>query len=102
MAYNRRNVADGSTVMNADLYNNLQDGIDELKSENGFTLSSTLTASQTSLTFTDERITEDSILSAVYTSIFGIGVKSAEITNGSLVLTFKAQTEDMIVKVVIK
>lgn len=29
MAYNRRNVADGSTVMNADLYNNLQDGIDE-------------------------------------------------------------------------
>lgn len=73
--------------------------IDEL---NGFTLTSTLTASQTSLTFADERITEDSILSAVYTSIFGVGVKSAEITNGSLVLTFKAQIEDMTVKVVIK
>ena len=29
MAYSRRNVADGNTVMNADLYNNLQDGIDE-------------------------------------------------------------------------
>ena len=66
------------------------------------TLSSTLTAGQTSLTFTDARITENSILSAVYTSIFGVGVKSAEITNGSLVLTFKAQIEDMTVKVVIK
>ena len=82
--------------------NNVQGAIDELKSENGFTLTSTLTASQTSLTFTDERITEDSILSDVYTSIFGVGVKSAEITNGSLVLTFKTQTEDMTVKVVIK
>ena len=29
MAYSRRNVVDGNTVMNADLYNNLQDGIDE-------------------------------------------------------------------------
>lgn len=82
--------------------NNVQDAIDELKSENGFTLTSTLTTGQTSLTFTDARITENSILSAVYTSIFGVGVKSAEITNGSLVLTFKAQIEDMAVKVVIK
>ena len=81
---------------------NVQGAIDELKSENGFTLTSTLTTGQTSLTFTDARITENSILSAVYTSIFGVGVKSAEITNGSLVLTFKAQTEDMTVKVVIK
>ena len=81
---------------------NVQGAIDELKSENGFTLTSTLTAGQTSLTFTDARITENSILSAVYTSIFGVSVKTAEVTNGSLTLTFKEQTEDVTVKVVIK
>ena len=30
MSYVRRNVQDGTTIMNADLYNNLQDGIDDL------------------------------------------------------------------------
>lgn len=34
MAYSRRNVTDGVTVMNKDLYDNVQDGIDELKEEN--------------------------------------------------------------------
>ena len=81
---------------------NVQGAIDELKSENGFSLTSTLTSGQTSLTFTDARITENSILSAVYTSIFGVSVKTAEVTNGSLTLTFKEQTEDITVKVVIK
>ena len=81
---------------------NVQGAIDELKSENGFSLTSTLTAGQTSLTFTDARITENSILSAVYTSIFGVSVSSAEVANGSLTLTFKEQTENITVKVVIK
>ena len=81
---------------------NVQGAIDELKSENGFSLTSTLTSGQTSLTFTDARITENSSLSAVYTSIFGVSVKTAEVTNGSLTLTFKEQTEDITVKVVIK
>ena len=80
----------------------VQGAIDELKSENGFSLTSTLTAGQTSLTFTDARITENSILSAVYTSIFGVSVSSAEVANGSLTLTFKEQTENITVKVVIK
>ena len=31
MSYTRRNVTDGITVMNKDLYDNLQDGIDEAK-----------------------------------------------------------------------
>lgn len=69
---------------------------------NGFTLSSTLTSGQTSLTFSDTRITTESILANVYTSKFGVGVSSAEITNGSLVVTFKTQDEDLTVKVVIK
>ena len=33
MSYSRRTVTDGVTVMNKDLYDNLQDGIDELKEE---------------------------------------------------------------------
>jgi hypothetical protein len=31
MAYTRRNVTDGETVLNKELYDNLQDGIDENK-----------------------------------------------------------------------
>ena len=31
MAYTRREVKNGVTVMNKDLYDNLQDGIDEVK-----------------------------------------------------------------------
>ena len=31
MAYNRREVEDGITIMNKDLYDNLQDGIEEAK-----------------------------------------------------------------------
>lgn len=80
---------------------NVQGAIDELKFENGFTLTSTLTAGQTSLTFTDARITENSILSAVYTSIFGVSVSSANIVTGSLTLTFPQQEEDVTIKVVI-
>ena len=81
---------------------NVQGAIDELNEQNGFTLSSTLTSGQTTLTFSDSRITTDSILASVYTSKFGVGVSSAEITTGSLTLTFKQQDEDIVVNVVIK
>ena len=67
----------------------------------GVELTSTLTAGQTSLTFTDAGITENSILSAVYTSIFGVSVSSANIVTGSLTLTFPQQEEDVTIKVVI-
>ena len=80
---------------------NVQGAIDELKFENGFSLTSTLTAGQTSLTFTDARITENSILSAVYTSVFGVSVSSANIVTGSLTLTLPQQEEDVTIKVVI-
>ena len=35
MAYSRRTVTDGVTIMNKDLYDNLQDGIDECKEAEG-------------------------------------------------------------------
>ena len=66
------------------------------------TLSSTLTAGQTTLTFTDDRITDNSILASVYTSKYGVGVSSANISEGSLVLEFSTQDEDIVVKVVIR
>lgn len=66
------------------------------------TLSSTLTAGQTTLTFSDARITDNSILDSVYTSKFGVGVSSAVISEGSLVVTFPTQEEDIVVKVVIR
>lgn len=35
MAYSRRTVTDGVTIMNKDLYDNLQDGINECKEAEG-------------------------------------------------------------------
>ena len=72
--------------------------IDEL---NGVTLTGTLTTGQTEIIFEDERITEDSVLNAVYTSLFDVSVESAVFNNGSLTLTFLEQAEDMSVDVII-
>ena len=67
----------------------------------GITFTRTLTSGETSLTITDNRITVDSVLNNVYTSKFGMSVKSAVFGEGTLTLTFKAQEEDITVKVVI-
>ena len=67
----------------------------------GVTLTSTLPAGQTTLTFIDEKITADSILNTVYTSIFGVSVKSAEFIDGSLTIEFVEQDEDMEVVAII-
>ena len=71
----------------------------------GVMMSATLTAGQTSLTFTNDAITADSALS-YWTSIkegaFGISPTDAMATTGQLVLTFPAQATDMIVKVEVK
>ena len=68
-------------------------------------MSQTLTAGQTSLTFTNAAITADSAFS-YWTSIqegaFGISPTNAVASTGSLVLTFPAQATDMIVKVEVK
>lgn len=71
----------------------------------GVMMSATLTAGQTSLTFTNDAITADSAFS-YWTSIkegaFGISPTDATATTGQLVLTFPAQATDMIVKVEVK
>jgi hypothetical protein len=67
----------------------------------GITLTTTLPSGETSLVLADERITADSTLNAVYTSKFGMSVKSAVFDEGSLTLEFPSQDEDVDIKVVI-
>ena len=67
----------------------------------GITFTRTLTSGETTLTITDNRITVDSVLNNVYTSKFGMSVKSAVFGEGTLTLEFPSQDEDITVKVVI-
>lgn len=61
-------------------------------------LTGTLTAGQTTLTFTDSNIQSDSVID-YYTSIFGVNPTNAVVTTGQIVLTFDAQESNMNVKV---
>lgn len=63
----------------------------------GTKLIETLPANETTVTFTSDEITENTTLNAVYTSIFGVKLESANVENGVLTLTFDAQEEDMTV-----
>lgn len=63
-------------------------------------LISTLNKGSTSLTFTDESITSSSTID-VYASVYGVSPKNASISENTLTLTFKAQTTNVDVKVVI-
>ena len=49
----------------------------------------------------DERITEDSILNAIYVSIFDVAIESVVINTGVITLIFEEQEEDMSVRVII-
>lgn len=80
---------------------NVQGAIDEIKSENGFSLTSTLTAGATSLTFTNSKITTNSTVD-IYSSVYGVNPKTVTLSNGSIAMTFKAQLSDVSVKVVVK
>jgi hypothetical protein len=63
-----------------------------------YQLHGTLTAGQTTLTLTDNRISTDDMFD-FYTSIFGVSPSNAVVTTGQLVLTFDVQQSDMDVKV---
>lgn len=68
----------------------------------GICLTDTLTAGNTSITFEDDAITDDCIID-FYTSIYGVNPKSIDnSTFGKLTLTFKAQENDMEVRIIIK
>ena len=67
----------------------------------GLTFSATLLTGNTSLVFEDNKITSDSVLDSVYTSVFGVKIKKATFAEGSLTLEFPAQTEDITVTAVV-
>lgn len=85
--------------LSEDVAGSMQLQIDDLT---GFELEGVLLAGETTIELSDIRITENSILDVVYTSIFGVQLYSAEFSAGSLLLEFPVQETDLNVKVVIK
>lgn len=73
--------------------------LETIKSET--TITGTLTSGQTSLTLSDSAITTDSMIE-IYTSIYGVNPTNVVASDGSVTLSFKTQTQDIGVKVVVK
>jgi chaperonin cofactor prefoldin len=61
-------------------------------------ITATLSAGSISVTLTDERITTDSVF-RFYTSKFGVSPTGCTVNNGSVILTFEAQSEPIVVGV---
>lgn len=81
--------------------NNLTTRVTNVETELGVELTSTLAAGSTSLTLTNSRITTDSTVD-IYSSVYGVNPKTVTLNTGSIVMTFKAQTSNVSVKVVVK
>lgn len=64
-------------------------------------ITGTLAAEETCITLTDDSINEDSTID-IYTSVYGVSPKAIEVAEGNITMTFKAQTQDIGVKVVVK
>ena len=75
---------------------------EEIASASGKELTSTLTAGQTTLTFTDSAITANTIVDNVVSSLKGLCYEDIEIEEGVLTMTFDEQAVDVSVKVVIR
>ncbi len=61
----------------------------------------TLSAGKTELVLSSEKISADSTID-VYTDVYGVSPKTATVADGSITMTFKAQTKSVQVKVVVK
>lgn len=61
-------------------------------------LTKTLTAGETSITFTHDYISSTCDID-IYTNIFGVNPKDASVSDHTLTITFPAQANDMYVKV---
>ena len=73
----------------------------DLGTVTGTVLTATLTTGETTLEITSEAIKTTSTVD-LYTDVYGINPTNATVADGSLTLTFKAQTKDISVKAVIK
>ena len=83
------------------LETDVQEDVSAINTRLGKELTATLTAGQTTLTFTDSSITANSTVD-VYTSVYGVSPTEITSGTGSLTLTFDSQDSDLSVKVVIK
>lgn len=73
-----------------------------MKAVTGTVLSGTLTAGQTSITFTDSAITADSFVE-IFTNSYGVSPTAVDDTTaGTLILTFTARSADLGVKVIVR
>ena len=61
----------------------------------------TLTAGETTITFTNSAITDDTSIE-VYTDTFNVAPESVEVSNGNITITFAQQETDLGVRVVFK
>ena len=80
----------------------VQSDVSAINTRLGKELTSTLTAGQTTLTFTDTSITTNTIVDNVLASVQGVTYESIEISEGALTMTFDEQAVDVSVKVVIR
>lgn len=67
----------------------------------GITLTGTLAAGSTTLTFSNSLITTDSTID-IYTSVYGVNPSAVTISSGQVVLTFEAQSAALNVKVEVR
>ena len=72
----------------------------ELKADKSTILSGTLSIGETSITFTNDVLTEDSIID-IYTDVYGVSPKEVSSSIGNLTLTFDAQNVAVNIKVVV-
>lgn len=110
MAYEQKKITDlpsAITVFDNDIFTIIQGGTSTKQAtaallrdyiSNYMTFTGTLTAGDTSITFTNENITEDSIIEDYY-SKYGIQAKDITVSIGSVTLTFDALDYDLGVKV---
>ena len=80
----------------------VQSDVSAINTRLGKELTSTLTAGQTSITFTDTSITTNTIVDNVVSSLKGLCYEDIEIEEGVLTMTFDEQAVDVSVKVVIR
>lgn len=75
--------------------------LNTVSSQTGYTLTGTLTAGSTTITFTDAVIKADSIVDD-FTNIFGVDPIDKVVTEGSCVLTYEAQPFDVGVRIIVR
>ena len=89
----------GGTQYAADLQTAAKTIFGAINEVAGIVLSGTLTAGQTSITFSNAAITASSTLANLWINVFGVYPTDIVITDGSITLTFESQASDIMVKV---